>query len=116
MFSIGILTTIVSALTIAGISVLVFNKLGLYSRKKFSRSTILDQEETENLNKGETRWRLLAFSLIPGFFLGAVMAGFYEGLGLIEEAEAFSPSFYAFVSLGTIVSYLGLNRLFKPKS
>ncbi len=69
--------------------------------------------EHDDQPQGDTRWGLIAISLIPGFFIGALMAGFYEGLGVIENSEAFSPSFFIFVSIGSILSYFALDRIFK---
>ncbi len=53
----------------------------------------------------QVNWKLLLLSLMPGFVLGGVFAGICEVTDIIENSEAFSPSFYLFVSLGTFVCY-----------
>ena len=61
------------------------------------------------------RWKLLLLSVIPGFILGGVIAGIMEGAEMAEDIEAFSTGFYVLISIGSIISYMILNRFFPRK-
>ena len=85
--------------------------IGLISSYAFDKV-----KERRNQTPPPTRWWLLGLSVIPGFFVGAIMAGILESMNLIEDAEAFSPAFYIFISIGSILSYWVLNRIIPVKS
>ena len=77
-----------------------------------NRRTASPEEQVE---PQQIRWKLLLLSVIPGFFLGAVIAGIMEGADMVEDIAAFSTGFYVLISIGSIISYVVLDRFFPGK-
>ena len=101
-------TKIAIGLLIGFISSFVFDRV----KETRNRRSTSPEESTE---PQKIRWKLLLLSVIPGFFIGAIMAGIMEGAEMAEDIEAFSTGFYVLISVGSIISYAVLDRFFPKK-
>ena len=102
--------TIIISTVVGVISNLIYDIL---RPNRSSRS--INNGYTKSKRRRGPRWALLIFSVIPGVIIGAILAIIADGMGFQLESDAFTPSFYAFVGAGSVISYAILCRLFRRR-